>query len=428
MDSSSVEANSAAAASSNGERRPAKRARRSSQVAGSSSAAAPEPAAGSGTDHLTPSSDKALEHLSCAVCLSIPEDTVMQCQLGHIICAECHLRVCIEDKPICPTCRMPLDPLNPIRNVLAEQTIALLPAECTNAGCTAKCTRGTLRTHLSSECAYRTAVCKYHPLGCKWSGLHRACGRHEDRCKKADMPGWKLLKKVEQVQEAQAAGAKREREAAKADALVVAMLSTRCRNIEVSHVTLHKCSAHEHVASRPAHLASAAFHAIGWRFKLYTVHDSANGTYQVALQMRDSRELPVDFFVVCGPGIRDVRPTSVSHIFGRARDARTSTPVTIAEGDAAAALANSDSLVLRIGIADRRPGRLSRDFQGQSRDFQGQTSYGGGGYGDDDVYGEERDDDDDDSGWNSESNEVDDFDEDDESLYDHDEGPPRRYR
>ncbi|KOO29881.1 hypothetical protein Ctob_005214 [Chrysochromulina tobinii] len=89
------------------------------------------------------------------------------------------------------------------------------------------------------------------------------------------MPGWKLLKKVEQVQEAQAAGAK----------------------------------------------------PLGWRFKLYTVHDSASGTYQVALQMRDSRELPVDFFVVCGPGIRDVRPTSVSHIFGRARDARTSTPV-----------------------------------------------------------------------------------------------------
>jgi hypothetical protein len=223
------------------------------------------------------------------------------------------------------------------------------------------------------------------------------------------------------VQEAQAAEAKREREAAKADALVVAMLSTRCRNLEVSHVTLHKCSAHEHVASRPAHLASAAFQALGWRFKLYTVHDSASGTYQVALQMRDSRELPVDFFVVCGPGIRDVRPTSVSHIFGRARDARTSTPVTIAEGDAAAALANSDSLVLRIGIADRRPGRLSRDFQGQ-------TSYGGGGYGDDDGYGEERDDDDDDDGWNSDSNDVDDFDDDDESLYDHDEGPPRRYR
>ena len=46
----------------------------------------------------------------------------------------------------------------------------------------------------------------------------------------------------------------------------------RCRNAEVSHVVLHKCSGHEHVAGKPAHLVSAAFHALGSRWKVYTVH------------------------------------------------------------------------------------------------------------------------------------------------------------
>lgn len=385
--------------------------------------------------NMTPSSDKALEHLSCAVCLCFPEANVLQCTSGHIMCAECHARVCVEDKPTCPTCRMVLDPLHPIRNVLAEQTIALLPVPCPNEPCNAKCTRGSLATHLASECAYRQATCKYHPLGCKWTGLSRTVKRHEDKCKKADLPGWKLLKKVEDVQAEQAAAAERERRAAAANARIVAMMGTRCRNLEVSHVTLHKCSAHEHVNSKPAHLASAAFHAIGYRFKLFTMHDSSSGTYQVALQLRDSRTpLPVDFFVVGGPPAsetRGIRPTMTSHTFDRQRDTRTSAPVAVCDGEVAAALGDLDSLVLRVGIADRRTGRLSRDFQGQPHGGGGGGYHGGGHDSADEHDMDEHDDDDPDGdGWDSENNSFSD-EEDGDSVYGggggYGGGPPRDY-
>ena len=67
----------------------------------------------------------------------------------------------------------------------------------------------------------------------------------------------------------------------------------RCRNAEVSHVVLHKCSGHEHVAGKPAHLVSAAFHALGSRWKVYTVHNPESSTatgrasYSAVLQLRD---------------------------------------------------------------------------------------------------------------------------------------------
>jgi len=352
------------------------------------------------TSECAAATEEANPHLCCSVCFSFPEGNVLQCGSGHIMCCDCHTRVCAEDKPTCPTCRVSLDPLKPIRNVLAEQTIALLPVACPNDLCNAKCTRGSLQSHLTTECAFRQTCCKYAPLGCKWTGLARQLQRHEDRCKKAELPGWKLLKKVEGVQANVATAAARETIKAAADAKIVGMLTSRCRNLEISHVTLHKCSAHEHIGGRPAHLASAAFHAIGWRFKLFTVQDG--GSYSVALQLRDSRTpLPVDFFIVGGPtGTAESRVQSVctSHIFGRARETRTSTPTLIAEGEAATAMAELDCLVLRIGIADKRTGRLSRDFQGMP------SSSGGGGLPPFDGDGPEDSDpeDDDPDGWDSE--------------------------
>ena len=59
----------------------------------------------------------------------------------------------------------------------------------------------------------------------------------------------------------------------------------RCRNAEVSHVVLHKCSGHEHVAGKPAHLVSAAFHALGSRLLGVDIVDLRANTFYAQLRL-----------------------------------------------------------------------------------------------------------------------------------------------
>ncbi len=196
-------------------------------------APAASPSAGAAAGSGAFPDEDSLPHLCCGICLSFPGDAVLQCASGHILCRECHDRVCCEEKPTCPTCRVALDPLKPIRNVLAEQTISLLPVACPNSPCAAKLTRGALTAHVRDQCPHRRAVCKYAPLGCKWVGIAQECSAHEDRCKRAELPGWKLLKKVNQ-RNADAEKAATTAAAPGAVALkILDMLGSRCKNIEV---------------------------------------------------------------------------------------------------------------------------------------------------------------------------------------------------
>ena len=126
------------------------------------------------------------------------------------MCRTCYDRVCAEERPQCPTCRDQLDTSKEVRNTLAEQTIAMLPVACPNEPCRAALTRGTLDKHLKSECAFRPVCCKFSVLGCKWNGVASGLAGHEDQCKRADMPGWKLLAKVKAMQEAAAAEHKKQ--------------------------------------------------------------------------------------------------------------------------------------------------------------------------------------------------------------------------
>ena len=268
-----------------------------------SSASAASPAAALATaaaSACTPPADVAAEdfptedslpHLCCNVCLTFPDGEIQQCSAGHILCRPCYDRVCRDLKPTCPTCREPLDLVRPIRNVLAEQSIALLRVACPNAGCNVALTRGRLRSHLASECLRREVTCKYAPLGCKWTGIAEGLARHEDRCKRAEQPGWKLLKKVELLAKESRAREEAHRAQLRSASTVCEMLTGRCRNVEFTHITLHKCSAHEHVDGKPAHLVSATFHALGFRWRLYTVCDSSlsPSRYSATVQLRDCR-------------------------------------------------------------------------------------------------------------------------------------------
>ncbi|KAL1498831.1 hypothetical protein AB1Y20_014133 [Prymnesium parvum] len=317
--------------------------------------------------------EESLPHLCCSVCLSFPEAEVLQCHSGHLLCRDCHDRVCIEQKPTCPTCRTPIDALKPVRNMALEQTLALLPTRCPNAPCAARLTRGGLSRHVESECPLRRRACKYAPLGCKWRGVAAEFCAHVDGCKRAEQPGWKLLKKVSDAAQETA----RKHEASLADALryrkVVDALSSRCKNVNILHLTLHRCSSSEHVAGRPAHLMTATFHAVGCRFKLYTVNESSAQRYLAVLRLCDSRlPLPVDLFLLGAPGSPAIplAPVTHRHTFAAAR-AKATEPLLLAEGSAADALGEAETLQLRLGVVDRRSGRLSGGFQGQAARWGG---------------------------------------------------------
>lgn len=314
-----------------------------------------------------PADEDSMPHLCCSVCLSFPESEVLQCCAGHIMCKECYDRVCHEEKPSCPSCREPLDVFKPIRNMLAERSIAVLSVRCPNAGCEKALTRGVLDAHLARECHYRQVCCKFAPIGCKWEGIAAAQAKHEDSCKRAETPGWKLLKRVLECQEAERAKHEVELAEARAGLAVCDMLSSRCKNVEFTSVVCHKCSSHEHVAGKPAHCVSATFHAIGFRWKLFTVSEPTEKRFSAVLQLRDCRvPLRAELFVLRGQPLPEdikLKISTTTHTFDNKH--RSTDPVLLAEGAACETLENMECITLRVGLIDKRSGRLDRGFMGQ---------------------------------------------------------------
>jgi hypothetical protein len=330
---------------------------------------APAPAAASAPAFAAPppADEDSMPHLCCSVCLSFPEAEVLQCCAGHIMCKECYERVCHEEKPSCPSCREPLDVFKPIRNMLAERSISMLSVRCPNAGCEKALTRGMLDTHVARECQYRQVCCKFAAIGCKWEGIAAAQAKHEDSCKRAETPGWKLLKRVLERQEAEKAKYEAELAEARAGLAVCDMLSSRCKNVEFTSVTCHKCSAHEHVAGKPAHCVSATFHAIGFRWKLFTVSEPTEKRFSAVLQLRDCRvPLRAEVFVLRGQPLPEdvkLKVSTTTHTFDHKH--RSTDTVLLAEGGACDTLENLESITLRVGLIDKRSGRLDRGFMGQ---------------------------------------------------------------
>ena len=193
----------------------------------------------------------------------------------------------------------------------------------------------------------------------------------------AELPGWKLLKKVKEREQRQADAAAAAAAPGAIALQLVEMMSSRCKNIEVSHIALHKCSAHEHVGGKPAHLVSPAFTAIGYRWKVYTVHDLTAGTYSAVLQIKDSRmPLPCDVFVCRGPST-DARIAAAVASHNFAPRHRCTGPLLLASAEVANTLGELDTLTLRIGLVARRAGRPNRDFSG----VESGGAWGGGGGG-----------------------------------------------
>ena len=107
-------------------------------------------------------------HLLCPVCLEAPLGRIGQCVNGHILCMDpCFLAIQAArwgHRPaLCPTCRVNFpDPLP--RNLIAEQTIAALPATCSK--CLASMTRGELTAHAATACEERLQAGPHTTGGC----------------------------------------------------------------------------------------------------------------------------------------------------------------------------------------------------------------------------------------------------------------------
>lgn len=72
-----------------------------------------------------------LVEFTCAICLHLIEDP-RQCRYGHNICYKCFLELTKHPhlRSECPTCRAPMDKLEPNRNLVLETLLAKLDIYC----------------------------------------------------------------------------------------------------------------------------------------------------------------------------------------------------------------------------------------------------------------------------------------------------------
>ena len=115
----------------------------------------------------------------CGICLSVPDEQVHQCRNGHLFCAGClhtHRSSGQQNSNKCPQCRVAL-PDEPIRCLLAEQSIAAQPNACPH--CNAAMTRGEIAGHVE-RCPRRPVTCS--AAACTWHGTAAEREAHEQAC------------------------------------------------------------------------------------------------------------------------------------------------------------------------------------------------------------------------------------------------------
>ena len=99
----------------------------------------------------------------CPVCFDYALPPILQCQSGHIVCAQCRVKL-----SNCPSCRGGLDN---IRNLAMEKLAAsvLFPCKYSSNGCPDTLQHTSKGEHEIS-CEYRPYVCPCPGASCKWAG------------------------------------------------------------------------------------------------------------------------------------------------------------------------------------------------------------------------------------------------------------------
>lgn len=316
------------------------------------------------------------ERMNCVVCFSLPEKEVFQCGHGHLLCHECHWRLIDLEQTKCPTCRSRLSTRNPIRNIVAEETIGSLRLPCPNTKCGMILKRSGLVEHLKHNCKERIVKCKFARLGCEWQGPARKLGGHDKKCDFRAMQGSAIMEVLEaNDSKSKVVDIKTKVQHQKDE--VLKLLSARCRELVVRDVKLGRDDCHN-PDCKSSHFSSGIFKAFGRHF---TVHLNSivneahreNGTvgYQLAQDRhteRASKKQNVSVFVIAGPSLGlDLPPTSFKHTFTKKRGDSTTPHIKIpcASEELRKALVGRETIHIRLALADMGPGCASNFAAGK---------------------------------------------------------------
>ncbi|KAK8392291.1 hypothetical protein O3P69_017698 [Scylla paramamosain] len=99
----------------------------------------------------------------CPVCFDYVLPPILQCQSGHLVCANCRPKL-----TCCPTCR---GPLGNIRNLAMEKVAStvMFPCKYSSSGCSATLLH-TDKTEHEDTCEFRPYMCPCPGASCKWQG------------------------------------------------------------------------------------------------------------------------------------------------------------------------------------------------------------------------------------------------------------------
>lgn len=122
---------------------------------------------------MTIDGSKMLKAMQCPICMNTFSADIYQCTAGHAFCASCLSNDSVRQ---CPTCRVPIDKRNPVRNRVMYDLFDMMgitiPCKYKNKGCTEDCKYSALADHV--------AKCKFAPKRCEIDGCKSEIGTTEN--------------------------------------------------------------------------------------------------------------------------------------------------------------------------------------------------------------------------------------------------------
>ncbi|KNC77578.1 hypothetical protein SARC_09960 [Sphaeroforma arctica JP610] len=319
--------------------------------------------------------------LNCGICFCAPEKEIYQCPNGHLLCDECHKRLISTDNSVCPNCRAVMSGTHPTRNIIAEAARDELPAECANRGCTHETTLGRIRDHTENTCEYRTVSCKFSPIGCDWTGIAKDLGEHEAGCVISVLPGSELLEIAEKQRERKAQAQTNAKSVQQKESEIIALLSSKCRNISIKDVRLEKDDMVQDICCTPfkavkqrwiIKLASKLLPATGEPLKANATaaekaaHEKTR-EYKVGIRIVRSGRIAhrgrtkMSFALMAGPSLAvSLSPMLLTHTFSN-QDRSTPVFELPLSSDEAKRFVACHQIHLRMIFFDQRAG-LNREF------------------------------------------------------------------
>jgi len=209
----------------------------------------------------------------CPICHETPRGLIHQCQNGHFCCEECFTQV-----TMCPSCRVAVDRLNPIRALGVEQAISSLPITCPHDECGFVTTRGALTAH-ERDCPRRQTSClAAESEGCAWKGLVSDAEAHAAAC-----PHALIFRTIAPLQRQLTLLTEQSIQQQQATQALHQQISTQANKIQALETKLFQ--AQERDKKRRTHEKEHIYQDLGWfpvHFRVYRFfkqHQTPDGDY-----------------------------------------------------------------------------------------------------------------------------------------------------